>query len=304
MSARNSNRFDLLLVGLFFATATSLAFPVQRWFADWRGNRMGARADVLAMLIGDGRKMFANHFFVKADAYFHSGYYPSIFDQTGAFQTPHVAEDAGALQGKNVGDDHEFLGGSLDWIETFGRQFFPSEHTHLDEGGPAGAAAKAKVDEAREMLPWIRVAAELDPQKVETYVVASFWLRDRMGRVDEAEKFLREGLRANPGSYQILFELGRIAEENKKDDASARNLWELGLRYWADRESSKKEPDKFLLLQLSSRLALLERRTGNFPQALHYMKIWKTAAPDANAVQAFIDELVAQHPELKSAATQ
>src|SRR5437667_4857091 len=62
--------------------------------------------------------------------------------------------------------------------------------------------------DVREILPWLRLSAELDPNSVRTYTVAAYWLRERMGKVAEAEQFLREGLRANPGSYAILFELG------------------------------------------------------------------------------------------------
>ena len=37
-------------------------------------------------LLGDSRRMFANSFYVKADEYYHSGYYPTIFDNNAAFQ--------------------------------------------------------------------------------------------------------------------------------------------------------------------------------------------------------------------------
>ena len=39
---------------------------------------------VLASLLGDGRKIVADYFAVQADVYFHSGYYPSIFDEARA----------------------------------------------------------------------------------------------------------------------------------------------------------------------------------------------------------------------------
>src|SRR3984957_17338443 len=65
--------------------------------------------DVMTLLLGDSRRMFANHFFVKADAYFHSGFYPSIFDNQESFQTAHIAEDSGAMKGKNIGDEAGFL---------------------------------------------------------------------------------------------------------------------------------------------------------------------------------------------------
>ena len=51
--------------------------------------------------MGDSRQLFANHFFTKADVYFHSGYYPSVFDQAigGA---PHMtaAKDAATERAK------------------------------------------------------------------------------------------------------------------------------------------------------------------------------------------------------------
>ena len=57
-----------------------------------------------------------------------------------------------------------------------------TEHTHLEGGNE------------REILPWLRLSAELDPQRVETYTVAAYWLR-AVGKMVEAEHFLREGLR-------------------------------------------------------------------------------------------------------------
>src|SRR5882757_1299840 len=61
-----------------------ICFSLVAWLQPRQVARTSAReqsGSVLALLLGDGRKMFANHFFVKADVYFHSGYYPSVFDQ-------------------------------------------------------------------------------------------------------------------------------------------------------------------------------------------------------------------------------
>jgi hypothetical protein len=91
-----------------------------------------------SLLLGDSSRMFANSFFVKADAYYHSGYYPTIFDNNAAFQTPHMAEDTGAVNSKNQGEETSFIGPPRDWIDAFGRHFFPDRHTHLDEGGADG----------------------------------------------------------------------------------------------------------------------------------------------------------------------
>ena len=55
-------------------------------------------------------RIFANSSFVEADAYYHSGYYPTIFDNKSAFQTPHIAEDTGAVASHNQGEETVFWG--------------------------------------------------------------------------------------------------------------------------------------------------------------------------------------------------
>ena len=228
----------LILVGLL-VLCFGLAAWLDLWFQTWQGNRTQS-ADVLSVLMGDSRRMFANHFFVKADAYFHSGFYPTVFDNREAFQTPHMAEDSGTVGGRNQGDETGFLGKPRDWIDAFSRQFFPARHTHLDEGGASGDLGDSS--QVREIMPWLRLSAELNPNDIRTYTVTAYWLRERMGKVAEAEQFLREGLRENPDSYEIMYELGRVYSENKNDPARARNLWEAALRQWQKQEAPKPDP--------------------------------------------------------------
>ncbi len=265
-----------------------LAAWLDVWFQSWQGNRARS-GDPLSVLLGDGRRLFANHFFIKADAYFHSGFYPTIFDNREAFKTPHMAEDSGTVAGRNQGDETGFLGKPRDWIDAFSRNLYPSTHTHLDEGGASHDLGKSS--EVREILPWLQLSAELNPNDIRTYTVTAYWLRERMGRADEAEQFLREGLRANPGSYEILFELGRVFAENHHDPARARNLWEVALRNWRKQESGKSDPDRFSFLEITSHLAKLEAGEKHYARALDYMEMWKARSPNSGAVQKQIDEL-------------
>jgi tetratricopeptide (TPR) repeat protein len=240
------------------------------------------------VVLGDARRFFAGHFYVKADVYFHSGYYPSIFDQEAEHHDAHIATDASAVAAHEDHDDDDFLGKPLDWIDKFGRSFYPSTHTHLDETHSPLDDGKEKV---REILPWLRITAALDPNRIETYTVGAYWLRTRMGKAEQAEAFLREGLEANPGSYAILFELGRIFEENYHKADTARNLWEAALKLWDKSEGGKKEPDSFLLLQIAWHLALLEQGAGNFEKAIGYLERAKTASPNPAEVQKRIEEV-------------
>jgi len=280
----------LILVALLVFCFGSAAW-LDLWFQSWQGNRAQS-ADLLNVLLGDSRKMFANHFFVKADAYFHSGYYPTVFDNREAFQTPHMAEDSGTVGGRNKGDEQAFLGKPRDWIDALSRKLFPSRHTHLDEGGASGDLGNSSG--VREIMPWLRISAELNPNDIRTYTVSAYWLRERMGKVAEAEDFLRDGLRANPDSYEIMYELGRVYAENKHDETRARNLWEAALAQWEKQEAGKPDPERalrFLFVEIISHLALLEEKQGNYPQALAYMERWKARSPYPAAVQKYIEEV-------------
>jgi len=290
---RASRTLILVIAGLL-VFCFGMAARLDMWFQQWEGNRAQSSSP-LGVLLGDGRRIFARHFFVKADAYFHSGYYPTAFDNREAFATPHMAEDAGAVGGNNRGDENGFLGKPRDWIDAFSRKFYPSVHTHLDEGGAkphsAGSGDLGDNSEVREILPWLRLSAELDPQSIQTYTVTAYWLRERMGKTAEAEQFLRDGLRENPGSYEILYELGRVYAANHRDPARARNLWQLALRNWGEAEQNKKEPDSFLLNEILSRLAVLEQDEGRYREALAYMLRWKKSSPRPEEVQKRIDEV-------------
>ena len=273
-----------LILGLWFVVCFTLATWLQPWHQKWAGSR--ARSDsLLGVVMGDSRQLFANHFFTKADVYFHSGYYPSIFDQAirGA---PHMTAGTDATEDSETGEGHGhteeagFLGAPHDWIERFSRNFYPSRHSHLEKPG-----------EAREILPWLRIAADLDPHKVETYTVAAYWLRQHLNKVNEAEQFLREGWRANPDSYEILFELGRVFEENRHDHQRARNVWELALRKWDARAVRKGEQSDFMLEQILTRLAQLEEQEGNLEKAISYLERLKAVSPKPEAIQRQIDDL-------------
>jgi tetratricopeptide (TPR) repeat protein len=271
----------ILILVLLLAAAFSLATLVQPRAQTW--DRRGNSANVLNLVLGDSRRMFANHFFVKADVSFHSGYYPSIFDQA---IPPKDSKHMTSEEGSSEAEEHErkmsFLGAPRDWIECFGRHFFITKHTHLENGNE------------REILPWLKLSAELDPQRIDTYVVASYWLRNRLGKVAEAEQFLREGLRNNPQSYELLYEMGCLYEENYHDHNRARHVWEYALRQWHEQEPGKKDPDLIGLNKTIIHLARLEEGTGNLDRAIEYLQEAIKSSPNPDALRQQIVELKAK----------
>jgi tetratricopeptide (TPR) repeat protein len=268
----------MLLLAACFSLATILQ-PRQ----NAQQNGHAQTGNVMALVLGDTRRMFANHFFAKADAYFHRGKYPSFFDQSARLEENHMAEEAGHNKNGPADQDHdeheEGPPPPRDWIERFGRHFYPTVHVHLGGG------------EEREILPWLRLSAELDPHQVETYAVTAYWLGDHLGRVDEAEKFLQEGLRANPGNPELLSDLGHIYFEHRKDLVRARNLWLAALRRWHEVEGPTPDPDKHLLRDILDGLTEIALQEGRLDQAIEYLQQLKTVSPGPDAVQERINEI-------------
>jgi len=320
----------LLMAVMAFALSTAL----EPSFQNWEGHRAGSD-DLLQRALGDGRKLFAKHFYTKADVYFHNGYYPTIYDNAADFKK---TCQPGEMQGGAEDEREDFLGKPTDWIDAFGRHFFPARHTHLgdsgcghsccqrrksDAAGATGAHAhehehehdadcqhdhsgdeEAAPGTEREILPWLRLSAQLDPQRVETYVVASYWLRSKLGKVDEAEQFLREGLQANPGDYEILFELGRIYYEHRQNADRARHVWELALQRWREREAGKPEPALFAYSSILNYLAKLEREQNNYPKAIQYYTALKEVSPNQASIEAWIVYLKTNGPPIRVGLTE
>jgi len=281
-------------VALLFVVGVCLSTWLEPWSHRWEGNSRKS-GDVITVALGDSRKLFARHFYVKADAYFHNGYYPSIYDKVDT--ELHMTAGTGGASSKH--EEEDYLGEPKDWIDRFSRHFFPSVHTHLGEEEcehcKHGEAHEHHEEKSkgleREMLPWFKLAASLDPEQPQTYVVAAFWLSTKLGKVDEAEYFLRDGLRANPGNYTLLYELGRIAYEHRKQTARARNLWILALENFKKADPATQDAELLLHCQILSSLAKLEQEEKNNAEAIRYFTELKKYSPFKDQVQAWIDYL-------------
>jgi hypothetical protein len=288
----NSPRTFFLLLLALLIFCFGVAADLQPRFQALE-NRRHQSGNFFNLLLGDSSRMFANSFFVKADEYYHSGFYPTIFDNNEGFKTPHVAEDTGAVTSHNQGgEDVNFMGPPRDWLDAFGRHFIPNRHTHLDEGGPTDDLSTS--DNVREILPWLELSAKLDPDNVQTYTVTAYWLRERMHKVPEANQVLLEGLRNNPDSYEILFELGRLYNENYHDAGRARNVWELAARKWLALDPQTPRGDKLIFEKITTQLGELEKNAGNWPQAVNWFQAAQKASITPDALQKQIDDIKAK----------
>jgi hypothetical protein len=89
-----------LILAFLLTLAASVATMLQPEARTWRSRT--SEGGLMGLMLGDGRRMFANHFAAKADEYFHAGYYPSIFDQ----RPEETSEDA-HVHDENCGHDQD-----------------------------------------------------------------------------------------------------------------------------------------------------------------------------------------------------
>jgi len=279
-----------LLLPLCFTLATVLVPRAQWWnevprAADWNKGPSAAN-NVFKLLLGEGRRLFANEMFDMADAYFHSGYYPSIFDQS---VTEHdVADPAeGKTEDENSTSD-DFLGPPPDWLAALNRQFIPNRHTHLSSGGPSGHMSE---EDVQEILPWLKLATDMNPQMIDSYTVGVYWLR-RLHKPEQARDFLFEGLHNNPGNSELLFDLGLLYDEDFHDARRARNTWLAALRCWqAQGDIARTSVNgKRLYDNITMNLAHSAAIAGDWPQAVKYLEMAKRVSPYPDAIQKQIDE--------------
>jgi hypothetical protein len=277
-----------LIMAFLLVCCLTLATVLDTQFQRWH-NREDSSAGVLVALMGDSRRLFAHEFFAMADSYFHSGFYPTIFDAQKPGTESDLKEEshdkpAGAQEHE---EEASFLGPPKDWIDRFGRHFYPVVHTHLHGGNE------------REMLPWLKLSAELDPHEIATYLTASYWLRTSLNKPDEAEQFLREGLRANPDSYEILLELGRVYFYNRKNNFVARNIFALAAQKWRRQETAGKKPEPHAYEEILGEMVKTDRAQGDPKQEISDLEELMQVAPAKESLQQQINEAKARLAEPK-----
>jgi hypothetical protein len=252
-------------------------------------NQEDSSASVLVAMMGDSRRLFAHEFFAMADAYFHSGFYPTIFDREKPGTESDLKEEShDKPEGVQAHEEEpSFLGAPKDWIDRFGRHFYPTVHTHLHGGNE------------REMLPWLKLAAEMDPHEIDPYLTASYWLRTSLKQPKEAELFLRQGQRANPDSYAIPLELGRVYFYNYTNTFVARNIFLEARKKWRKADAAGAKPDEHAYEEILGEIVRTDRAQGDLKQQLADMEELLKVARNKESLQRQIEDLKAKLGEPK-----
>ena len=125
-------------------------------------------------------------------------------------------------------------------------------------------------------------------------MTAAYWLRTSLNKPDEAEQFLREGLRANPDSYEILLELGRVYFYNKKNARVARNIFALAREKWLKQDAAGDKPDPHDYEEILGELLRADRQQQDFNAQLSDLEELIKVSHSKATLESAIRELKAK----------
>lgn len=135
-----------------------------------------------------------------------------------------------------------------------------------DDISPRGHA-HATGQQVTEIMPWLQFAIASDPHRIETYLVAAFWLATDADRPDVALEVLDRAQWNNPFSYEVQLEKGRILlHQHRADDA--RQAFDAGLAFWPGTHDPRDEGVRHDRASLLLYRALLYEAAGKKTQAI------------------------------------
>ena len=109
-----------------------------------------------------------------------------------------------------------------------------------------------------------------------------------MHKTAEANQVLLEGLRENPGSCDILFELGRLYAESDHDTNRAENVWLAAAKNWRPVKGNDdaKYANDFIYEKITTQLAEAELNAGHPQQAIQWFQAAQEVSNTPDALQS------------------
>jgi len=210
-------------------------------------------ADIVERVFGNLRVFVGDWAFMKAEEYHHRG-----LPFEGALLY-HEGESLSAeyRRREESREVHEAAAPLRGLYEKLYSQVKVTADSHL------------KPEEEKEVLPWFYVETAFNPHDIRGYALGGYWLT-RIGRNDEAVKFLKGGEKNNPDSAQILGSMGEIYMK-EGDEADALVCLERSRRLWLEGKGANKamnkyeESDRLFAFDL---LASLYARKADYAKAL------------------------------------
>ncbi|MBN1353816.1 MAG: tetratricopeptide repeat protein [Candidatus Omnitrophica bacterium] len=219
----------------------------------------GTEKDVLSKIFGGFKEYLSDMSFVRADVYFHGGIYNMGKCEHGPCkENLHVAGEAEHAHEHRENHGHDLpdkIGPNSNILLELGKAIGITEHRHLSG------------NEEKEIVPWIYYSVKLNPHNIEAYSVGAFWLAIKLKNPDKAITLLKEGVTANPDSWEIYTMLGYIYFIVEKNYANAENFLEKAKKF-----GDAQKVDKFEKRRIYTLLAEIYIKKGRETEAIELYK--------------------------------
>lgn len=211
--------------------------------------------DLIYRMFGGLRSLLADWMFIKGEEYFHGGLPTRSADMSQCMQEEmakvreeHPHEEHGHEHKHEHADEQA---GKTDLYSRLYSKVKVTRHSHLSYA------------EEKEVLPWFYLQVRFNPHDIQGYTLGGFWLK-RLGRHEEALKFLKEGETNNPASAQILTEIGD-SYYRQKNYAQAIEYFEKARELWLAGKPPNLAVDEYIRCDRAyafSLLGYLYEKTG------------------------------------------
>lgn len=167
-------------------------------------------SSAVGVMLGELRTSASDLLFLKTERYFHGGiaYALKPGSQTKApvSSLEGVACAAEGAETVILSPDRDFRG----LIGKLHREVHPWR---------AASDSHEHSEAKREMLPFYRLMTLCDPHSIRAYTIGAFQLKSE--DADQALKFIEEGIKHNPQSFQLHLMHGRVWAQKGRDSANA-----------------------------------------------------------------------------------
>lgn len=211
--------FLILFLGV--VTLLNLSFHIDHFYENATDSKESRSPDLIHRFFGAYRIILSRLAIIKSEEYLHGGIpHPAYHD---AFLQLHENEDHHNHH-LDCGCSHE----NKDFYGMRPEINKAPEHVSIWNILPY-IAEKMKIDahihlssyEAHEIIPWYVYAVRLNPKDTGAFATGGYWIGRVLEQPDKGLVFLKEGLRANPQSWEIANEIAMIYLAEKNDYQNA-----------------------------------------------------------------------------------
>jgi len=195
-------------------------------------------------LLGDTRLAISGKLYSQADVYFHRG-------------VPHEKQ-------------HAFESNPFQLIHNV---VSPAKPSHL-----SGAT------DIQEIMPWLDMSIRSNPQNLDSYLVAAFWLSSEAQLNDQALQLLNRAQRNIPYSYEVQLAKGRIFLHTGEYNL-ARQAFSASLAFWNEAADQTSEGDLLDKSQALLYRALLYENSGMTAEAISDLRAMLMIGPENPLMQ-------------------